>query len=104
MNRTEKKQEEQDVRKKANNLICHNCVYLGKIKDGRDAFFCPGKSEPTVLVMDEDCSNYCSGLHIRDLILNPNDDYCCTQAGRMAYAQGLFTLKITERKQNETND
>ena len=97
MNRTEKKQEEQDVRKKANNLICHSCEYLGKVKDGRDAFFCHNGVLSTVLVIDKDYSNYISGLHIRDLILNTNDDYCCTQAGRMAYEQGLFTLKITGR-------
>ena len=109
MNREEKKQAErmaisvfrEDARKRAGDLICDNCVYLGKIKDGRDAYYCQGKSEATVLVLDEDYSNYCSGLHISDLILNPNDDYCCTQAGRMAYGQGLFTLKIEGLNEHE---
>ena len=92
----EKKQIEQDARKKAGGLICDNCVYLGKIKDGRDAYFCHNGALSTVMVMDKNYNNYTSGLHIRDLILRADDDDCCTQAGRMAYEQQLFTISINE--------
>ena len=92
----EKKQIEQDAREKAGDLICDNCVYLGKIKDGRDAYFCHDGSLSSVLVFEKNYNNYTSGLRISDLILRADDDYCLIQAGRMAYEQGLFTLNINK--------
>ena len=102
----ERKKIEQDARENAGDMICDGCVYLGKIKDGRDAYFCHDGELSTVMVMDENYSNYTSGLRIEDLILKPDDDYCCIQAGRMAYEQGLFTLninKLDKDRQDENN-
>ena len=100
----EKKQIEQDAREKAGDLICDNCVYLGKIKDGRDAYFCHDGALSTVMVVDKSYNNYTSGLRISDLILGADDDYCCIQAGRMAYEQGLFTLNINELDNGQDED